>query len=194
MRGEGEDAQGSGEGDLLEFRSYQAGDSANRIMWKIFSRTGLLFVRKPEKAGAPLVGIFLVCSSFDEPAAELAWYVTDKTQARSQDFFGENWIFGTSAEFGKDAETQTTAIHSADWQSTRGCILDSGREQGSLDGEEIQKALNAFMKSAGAGLSSVAVLVGEAIPGVEKWGVEGCQIFRICRGGNGVEWELIYPR
>jgi len=194
VRGEGDDAEGSGEGDLLEFRKYQDGDSSNRIMWKLFSRTGKLFVRKPEKAGSAMVGIFLVCSKADEPAAELAWYVTDKTQARSQDFFGESWVFGTSAEFGKDAETQTTAIHSADWQATRGCILDSGREQGSPDDEEIQKALNAFMKSVGAGLSSVAVLVGEAIPGVEKWGVEGCQIFRICRGGTGVEWELIYPK
>jgi hypothetical protein len=194
VRGEGDDAEGSGEGDLLEFRSYQEGDSSNRIMWKMFTRTGKLFVRKPEKAGSPLVGIFLVCSSTDEPAAELAWYVTDKTLPRSQDFFGEGWVFGTSADFAEVEENQSAAIHSADWQATRESILNSGRETGSSNSAETVKALQAFMKCAGSGLSSVAVLLGDEVPRVETWGIEGCQFFKISRGGNGVEWELIYPK
>lgn len=65
---------GSDEGDLMESRSYAAGDPLKRIHWKVFARTRRLMVRLPEKSLTPserLVACF-VAGEGDEPTAGLA--------------------------------------------------------------------------------------------------------------------------
>jgi len=190
VNGEGDASEGSGEGDLLEFRSYQAGDAANRILWKIFSRTGNLFVRRPEKAGSPLVGIFLVCSGNDGPAAELAWYLTNKNNPLSQEFFGDNWVFGTSFDFSQSAATEFVS-HSSEAALDR--IMASGGAVGAPDSSALTGALESFIRHAGAGLSTVAVLTAEKLEGVVDSGMNVCQVYRISRkaGGEILEWEPV---
>jgi hypothetical protein len=188
--GEGDDSEGSGEGDLLEFRAYQQGDSANRIMWKLFLRSGKIYVRRPEKAGSPRVGILLVCSANDEPAAELAWYLTNKSNPLSQTFFGDNWVFGTSVDFIQN-EDQGFVATSAEAAGDR--IIASGGTMGVPDSRMLENVLENFVRHAGPGLSTVAVLMGEPLEGIAERGITGCHFFRIRRGAGGalLEWELV---
>jgi hypothetical protein len=180
--GQGEEGEGSADGDLLEFRTYQQGDSANRIMWKLLDRTGNLYSRKPEKSGSALVGIFLVCATGDEPAAELAWYATNKEEARSQDFFGENWVFGTSADYGEGAENRSP-VASSEWQRCREIILSSGGEDAELPPGDLRQRVQSFIEAAGPGLTSVMVLVGGENPRFLEEGLPTvCQVLHVTRG------------
>jgi hypothetical protein len=191
--GHGDEGEGSGDGDLLDFRTYHHGDSASRVLWKLYDRTGKLFVRKPEKSGSALVGIFLVCTPGDEPAAELAWYATNKEMARSQDFFGENWVFGTSAHFGVGREN-SMPVASADWKRTRETILTSGQQHEAASPEELRQSIDAFIASAGSGLTSVVVLFGGENPRLPAEGLASvCQCLHVRRGGDRsfLTWSLL---
>ena len=192
QNGQGEEGEGSADGDLVEFRTYQQGDAANRVMWKLFARTGNLFVRKAEKTGSALLGIFLVCSQNDEPAAELAWYVTNKHAGRSQDFFGENWLFGTAAESSARIE-ETAPVSSAEWQRSRDLILSSGAEISELSPSELRLRINAFVKACGPGVTSVIVLMGKGQPFPDEGLDSACQYLQVVRSSDQkfVEWELI---
>jgi hypothetical protein len=191
--GHGDEGEGSADGDLLDFRLYHHGDSANRVLWKLYDRTGKLFVRKPEKSGSALVGIFLVCTTGDEPAAELAWYATNKEMARSQDFFGENWVFGTSAHFGAGREN-SPPITSQDWKQTRETILSSGQRSEEASPEDLRQSIDAFIASAGSGLTSVVVLFGCDPPRLPAEGLASvCQFLHVKRGGDRsfLTWSLL---
>ena len=191
--GHGDEGEGSGDGDLLDFRLYNHGDSASRVLWKLYDRTGKLFVRKPEKSGSALVGIFLVCTAEDEPAAELAWYATNKEMARSQDFFGENWVFGTSAHFGPGREN-SMPVASADWKRTRDTILTSGQQHEDASPEELRQSVDAFIASTGAGLTSVVVLFGGENPRLPAEGLASvCQCLHVRRGGtqSSLVWSVL---
>jgi hypothetical protein len=191
--GQGEEGEGAADGDFVEFRTYQQGDAANRVMWKLFARTGNLFVRRAEKSGSALIGIFLVCSQSDEPAAELAWYVTNKHAERSQDFFGENWLFGTSAEYAEGRERRPL-VSSADWRGSREMILSSGAETGELTPSELRRRINAFIQDCGPGVTSVVVLMGKAEAFPEEALDCDCQYLQVERSADQkqLEWELVY--
>ena len=190
VNGEGDASERSGEGDLLEFTAYRDGDSASRILWKIFLRTGDLYVRKPEKAGSPLVGIFLVCSDNDEPAAELAWYLTTEGSSLSQQFFGDNWVFGTSFDFSAP-DGSGCVSHSAEAAGDR--IMASGGLVGVPDSSAVARALEGFVRQAGSGLSTVAVLTADKLEGARNLETTGWHLFRISRkaGGQFLEWEPV---
>lgn len=191
--GHGDEGEGSGDGDLLDFRLYNHGDSASRVLWKLYDRTGKLFVRKPEKSGSALVGIFLVCAAEDEPAAELAWYATNKEMARSQDFFGENWVFGTSAHFGPGREN-SMPVASGDWKRTRDTILTSGQQHEDASPEELRQSIDAFIATAGAGLTSVVVLLGGENLRLPAEGLASvCQCLHVRRGDaqSSLVWSVL---
>ncbi len=81
---------GEPEGDRAEIRRYAPGDSARDVLWKTFARTGLLMVRKPERAVEPAqqVSAYLVADPRDEAAAAAA------RVALESGALGEGWRFG----------------------------------------------------------------------------------------------------
>ncbi len=90
MLGAGEDMvqEGKSEGDHLEMREYRMGDSARMILWKLFARTGELYVRTPETTGGQRFGVFF-CSGIDDTAsARLARHFLEEAKG-----LNPNWIF-----------------------------------------------------------------------------------------------------
>jgi hypothetical protein len=184
--GHGEDGEGSADGDFLDFRGYREGDSESRILWKLFSRSGELYVRKAEKTGSALVGLFLACSEKDDAAASMAWYATDLESPRSQELFGENWVLGTSFE-SRDAPMALAS--SADWQASRQIILESGGGHPTRSPGELALRIEAFRGAAGPGVISVVVLLGdEALHPEDR--VDGCHYLKVTRRDALLEWEV----
>lgn len=81
---------GEPEGDRVEIRRYAPGDSARDVMWKTFARTGLLMVRRPERALEPAkqVSAYLMAGARDEAAAAVA------RVALESGALGQGWRFG----------------------------------------------------------------------------------------------------
>jgi hypothetical protein len=88
------DERGKGEGDYLEMRSYQEGDSARFINWKVYARTGKLMSRIPEHISDKRTALFFFPSGYEEKgggdviAAEFIRYFVEKQP------LGRNWILG----------------------------------------------------------------------------------------------------
>lgn len=62
-------------GDPLDMKAYDKGDGISRIMWKIFARTGELYVRIPEQAVYPEseVFVYLVADKNDDKVSAKTW-------------------------------------------------------------------------------------------------------------------------
>ncbi len=87
----GEDSSNNGkpEGDRIDYRSYQNGDSARYLAWKLMARRGPgapLLVRSPETVGSPSVGYFFLPGKEDEAAAQLMVNLLE-------DQSGPEWLF-----------------------------------------------------------------------------------------------------
>lgn len=80
---------GAAEGDRMEIRRYQPGDSVRHILWKTYARTGQLNVRLPEIAvdRAQRTIAYLLTGPGDEPAAAAA------RVALERGLLGERWLF-----------------------------------------------------------------------------------------------------
>lgn len=102
------DPLGKPEGDFNDMRSYVVGDSPNRILWKIFSRSGQLMVRTPEVsvAAQPRSCLYLVSGPIDEPGAGLCRVFLEKR------LLGFNWRFGADGSLGftKDLPSALTML------------------------------------------------------------------------------------
>lgn len=81
---------GTPEGDRMEIRPYQPGDSVRNIMWKTYARTRELKVRLPERSldRARKTIAYLVTGPGDEPAAAAARVTLEKGD------LGDEWLFG----------------------------------------------------------------------------------------------------
>jgi uncharacterized protein (DUF58 family) len=81
---------GEPEGDRADIRRYAPGDSARDVLWKTFARTGLLMVRRPERAVEPArqVSAYLVAGHEDEASAAAA------RVALESGALGAGWRFG----------------------------------------------------------------------------------------------------
>jgi uncharacterized protein (DUF58 family) len=97
---------GSPEGDRVDIRRYAPGDSARDVMWKVFARTGILMVRKPERSFEPArqVNAYLVAGDEDEAAAAAA------RLALESGALGQGWRFGADGTRA-DAHELAQALH-----------------------------------------------------------------------------------
>ena len=118
---------GEPEGDRAEIRRYAPGDSARDVLWKTFARTGLLMVRKPERALEPArqVSAYLMADARDEAAAAAA------RLALESGALGEGWRFGADGARAV-ARTLSDALHA---------VAESGSASGPTQ-------LGAFLESA----------------------------------------------
>ena len=84
------DPRGDLTGDRVDMRQYQKGDPMKFILWKVYSRSGKVMVRVPERALAakPRACCYLLCGQGDEPSAALARVLL------SMNMLGEEWRFG----------------------------------------------------------------------------------------------------
>jgi hypothetical protein len=87
---------GLSEGDRLELRRYEKGDPARFIHWKVYSRTGKLMVRMPERALsiARRMAAFVIAGDQDDASAGAARLAID------QRALGHEWVLGTDANPG----------------------------------------------------------------------------------------------
>ena len=83
---------GVADGDRVDIRQYQLGDSARHILWRLVARTGgqKIYVRTPEPVAQSVRAIFLVAGAGDYGNAELARYLVEEFLSPG------SWIFGTS--------------------------------------------------------------------------------------------------
>ncbi len=97
---EGSHSPQGDETEAFNMRSYQEGDPMNRILWRVFARTGQMMTRVPEKSDAPMchVGLYLVTSQEDEKAAGLLGGLL------KDDSIGQSWVLGFPS--GKQVESQ----------------------------------------------------------------------------------------
>jgi hypothetical protein len=74
------DPRGEPKGDLVEMRAYAPGDPLKLVLWKIYSRTGRLLVRQPERAIAACTKTlaYLVAADADDPSAGVARAVLER--------------------------------------------------------------------------------------------------------------------
>ncbi|HEY8121832.1 MAG TPA: DUF58 domain-containing protein [Myxococcota bacterium] len=107
---------GTPEGDRADIRRYAPGDSARDVLWKTFARTGLLMVRKPERALEPArqVSAYLMADPRDEAAAAAARIVLESGA------LGEGWRFGADGARAV-ASTLGDALHA---------VVESGAARG----------------------------------------------------------------
>jgi hypothetical protein len=87
---------GLSEGDRLELRRYAAGDPARFIHWKVWSRTGKMMVRMPERAlsVARRMAAFAIAGDEDDASIAAARLSID------QRALGQDWVLGTDGEPG----------------------------------------------------------------------------------------------
>lgn len=86
------DPRGDPTGDRVDMRQYQRGDPMKFILWKVYSRSGKVMVRVPERALAarPRACCFLLSGPHDEASAAIARVVIQ------YDMLGEQWRFGAN--------------------------------------------------------------------------------------------------
>ncbi len=72
--GDTETSQKNKSGDLFNIRTYQAGDSLKRILWKVYARSGNLVVREPEPAIIPEgeVAVFVLAQKREDSVVSCA--------------------------------------------------------------------------------------------------------------------------
>ena len=90
VTGEDSSKQGKPEGDRIDYRMFQHGDSARYLAWKLIARRdpqAPLLVRKPETVESPSVGFFFLPGDNDEAAARLMVNLLEKGP------FGPRWFF-----------------------------------------------------------------------------------------------------
>jgi hypothetical protein len=117
------DLSGAPEGDLIETRQYQEGESAKNILWKVAARTGgqRLIVRTEERiTGSKTALYFLAAGPGDDVAAEFVRYFIEQSGRAS------DWILGVSGnrkvyQPGKKAQAlealaMTGAVAGCDWK------------------------------------------------------------------------------
>jgi hypothetical protein len=95
VSGEDSSNQGKAEGDRIDYRLFQPGDSARYLAWKLIARRdpkAPLLVRKPETVKSPSVGFFFLPGDNDEAAAQLMVYLLEKGP------FGSSWLFSLPSE------------------------------------------------------------------------------------------------
>ncbi len=86
------DPRGDPQGDRVDMRQYQKGDPMKFILWKVYSRSGKVMVRVPERALAarPRACCYLLSGPDDEASAALARVLLQ------MDMLGEEWRFGAN--------------------------------------------------------------------------------------------------
>lgn len=134
-------------GDQVEMREYQPGDSPRLVRWKLFARTGKLFVRTPERAIAeqPSACAWLRGGKSTSAAAQLARELIERGS------FGGEFLFG--------AEGSARVAH-GDVELARDVIAESGDATPRSSG-----ALAGFLQDAsGLGYSDCLVFTGPAKP------------------------------
>ncbi|MCA9794323.1 MAG: DUF58 domain-containing protein [Candidatus Eremiobacteraeota bacterium] len=84
------DPAGEVAGERLDMRGYQRGDSVRFILWKVYSRSGKVMVRVPERAitSSPRACAYLLTGPNDEASAGLARVLV------SHGLLGAGWRFG----------------------------------------------------------------------------------------------------
>jgi len=116
------DLSGAAEGDLIETRQYQEGESAKNMLWKVAARTGgqRLIVRTEERVtGGKVALYFLASGPGDDAAAEFVRFFT------GQNGPAKDWILSVSGDRkvydpGKKAQVleaiaTTGAAEGCDW-------------------------------------------------------------------------------
>lgn len=95
------DPRGDPTGDRVDMRQYQRGDPMKFILWKVYSRSGRVMVRVPERALAarPRACCYLLSGPLDEPSAAIARVLLEYRM------LGEGWRFGAD---GRSAHTGAT--------------------------------------------------------------------------------------
>lgn len=99
------DPRGDPQGDRVDMRQYQKGDPMKFILWKVYSRSGKVMVRVPERALAarPRACCYLLSGERDEATAALARVLIEL------DMLGDEWRFGANGR-ARDAVTKDDAL------------------------------------------------------------------------------------
>ena len=86
------DPRGDPQGDRVDMRQYQKGDPMKFILWKVYSRSGKVMVRVPERALAarPRACCYLLSGERDEATAALARVLIEL------EMLGKEWRFGAN--------------------------------------------------------------------------------------------------
>jgi uncharacterized protein DUF58 len=100
------DPRGDPQGDRVDMRQYQKGDPMKFILWKVYSRSGKVMVRVPERALAarPRACCYLLSGQRDEATAALARVLIEL------DMLGEQWRFGANGR-DRDAVEKDDALN-----------------------------------------------------------------------------------
>jgi hypothetical protein len=120
------DPRGDPQGDRVDMRQYQKGDPMKFILWKVYSRSGKVMVRVPERALAarPRACCYLLSGQRDEPTAAIARVLIEL------DMLGEEWRFGANGR-DRDAVQKDDALN---------LLAESGNET-SPDCRDLQRFL-----------------------------------------------------
>lgn len=121
------DPRGDPQGDRVDMRQYQKGDPMKFILWKVYSRSGKVMVRVPERALAarPRACCYLVSGPHDEASAALARVLLELG------LLGEEWRFGADGTPG-----HCNTLHDAlDMVARSGNVAES-------DGKNFQEYLS----------------------------------------------------
>lgn len=96
------DPRGDPEGDRIDMRQYQKGDPMKFILWKVYSRSGKVMVRVPERALAarPRSCCYLISGQEDEASAALARVLLELRM------LGDEWRFGADGTSGYATQKQ----------------------------------------------------------------------------------------
>lgn len=110
---------GVAEGDRIELRRYEPGDSARFVHWKVFSRTRRLMVRMPEKAltRSRRIIAYLVAGPDDEASAAAARVAIESGA------LGDEWTFGADGGGGEArdvADARARIVRSVDAEGASG--------------------------------------------------------------------------
>lgn len=153
---------GRPEGDRIDFRAYQNGDSARYLAWKLIARRGEcapLLVRSQEIVGSKMVGFYFLPGTGDEAAAELMVHLLETEP------LGACWTFGlrgVNRVFSGRGELT---------QARRAIVASAGASE--LNDGEVPGSLDTFaqrMRQRGAGIVVVVTSSQPAVPYVPRRG------------------------
>lgn len=118
------DPRGDPTGDRVDMRQYQHGDPMKFILWKVYSRTGRVMVRVPERALAarPRACCYLLSGPDDEATAAVARVLLE------QRLLGEAWRFGADGREGH-AVTVEEALNRVAESGNTTALNSTGLEQ-----------------------------------------------------------------
>lgn len=146
--GDTQDAQsGSPEGDLLDTKQHQRGQSFRHFMWKAYYRSGgrIMLVRKPEKTAASTRVFFFLPSPDDEAGASLVRLLIEDKIAG-----GNWWLFVPGSDRLLGPPDRETAMH---------CLAQSANWQGDLAAEI--KKFEALARGNFAGAQGVIIITNQ---------------------------------